>query len=88
MSDNLDKYLPEFDEDEIRNKISGFTRDQIIDMLIYAYKEKRVIAKSWDESLKKLRRIEAIIVEPSGLLNLPGVPSADDLRRMFGDDES
>jgi hypothetical protein len=88
MSDNLDKYLPEFDEDEIRNKISGFTRDQIIDMLIYAYKEKRVIAKSWDESLKKLRRIEAIIVEPSSLLNLPGVPSADDLRRMFGDDES
>jgi hypothetical protein len=88
MSDNLDRYLPEFDEDEIRNKIAGFTRDQIIDMLIYAYKEKRVIAKSWDESLKKLRRIEAIITEQSSLLNMPGVPSADDLRRMFGDDES
>jgi hypothetical protein len=88
MSDNLDRYLPEFDEDEIRNKIAGFTRDQIIDMLIYAYKEKRVIAKSWDESLKKLRRIESIIAEPSNLLNQPGVPSADDLRRMFGEDES
>jgi hypothetical protein len=88
MSDNLDKYLPEFDEDEIRNKIAGFTRDEIIEMLIYAYKEKRVIATSWDESLKKLRRIEAVIAEPSNLLNMPGVPSADDLRRMFGDDES
>lgn len=87
MSHNLDRYIPEFDEDEVRNKISGFTREQLVDILIDAYKEKRVIAKSWDESVTKLRRIGGILEEPSKLMNMPGVPSAEDLRKMLGDDE-
>jgi hypothetical protein len=37
------------DEDETRNKLSGFTRDQLLDMLICAYKEKRLWAKSLGE---------------------------------------
>ena len=56
-------------------------------MLIYEYKLKRVIAKMADEEYRKLRRIEEIIAEPSSLIEMPGIPGADDLRRMFGDGE-
>lgn len=87
MSDNLDKYLPEFDEDDARAKLAGFTREQLLDMLVYAYKEKRVWAKSLGEQQQKLSRIQDIIAEPSKLLGMPGVPTADDLRRMIEDEE-
>lgn len=87
MSDNLDKYLPEFDEDESRAKLAGFSREQLIDMLVYSYKEKRLWAKMLDEERKKFERIQQIIAEPSSLLKVPGIPSNDDLRRMMGDDE-
>ena len=46
MSDNLDKYLPEYDENEARKKLAGFSTADLTDMLIRAYKEKRVLAKS------------------------------------------
>jgi hypothetical protein len=88
MSDNLDKYLPEFDEDETRNKLAGFNRQQLLDMLVYAYKEKRVWAKMLGVEMKKLSRIQAIIEEPSTLSNMPGIPTADDLRRMIEEDEN
>ena len=88
MSDNLDKYLPEFDEEEVRNKLIGLTREQLIDMLIYDYKLKRVIAKRGDEDRKKLERIQDIITEPSTLIGMPGIPTADDLRRMIEEDEN
>jgi len=87
MSDNLDRYLPEFDEEETRAKLVGLTREQLIEMLIYDYKLKRVIAKSWDEDGRKLRQIADIIAEPSALLGMPGVPTADDLRRMTEDED-
>jgi hypothetical protein len=87
MSDNLDRYLPEFDEEETRAKLVGLTREQLVEMLIYDYKLKRVIAKSWDEDGKKLRRIADIIAEPPALLGMPGVPTADDLRRMTEEDK-
>jgi hypothetical protein len=82
MSDNLDKYLPEFDEDDARSKLVGLTTEQLTDMLIHSYKLKRVIAKMLDEEMKKFKRIEEIIAEPSSLLKIPGIPTADDLRRM------
>jgi hypothetical protein len=82
MSDNLDKYLPEFDEEEARSKLVGLTAEQLTDMLIHAYKLKRVIAKMADEEMKKMRRIEEIIGEPSSLLKMPGIPTSDDLRRL------
>jgi hypothetical protein len=53
MSDNLDRYLPEFDEEETRAKLVGLTREQLVEMLIY---------------------------------DLPGVPTADGLRRMTEDE--
>lgn len=86
MSSNLDKYLPEFDENEARAKLAGLSSQELTDHLIYEYKLKRVIAKMWDESADKLRRIEEIIAEPSKLARTPGIPSADDLRRMMGDE--
>jgi hypothetical protein len=82
MSDNLDKYIPEFDESEARAKLVGLTLEQLTDMLIYSYKLKRVIAKMLDEETRKLNRIETILAEPSGLIKMPGIPTADDLRRM------
>lgn len=87
MSDNLDKYLPEFNEDDIRSRVANFTREQLTDMLVYAYKEKRVIAKYADEQLKKLGRIEKIVAEPSSLVKMPGVPTAEDIRRMMEDED-
>ena len=88
MSDNLDRYLPEFDESEVRAKLAGFTREQLLDMLVYAYKEKRVIAKSLGEKMNKLSRIEDILNEPSSLTGMPGVPTAEDLRCMIEDDDN
>jgi hypothetical protein len=82
MSDNLDKYLPEFDEDDARSKLVGLATEQLTDMLIHSYKLKRVIAKMLDEEMKKFKRIEEIIAEPSSLHKMPGIPTADDLRRM------
>jgi DNA gyrase/topoisomerase IV subunit A len=82
MSDNLDKYLPEFDEDEIRNKLADLIAEQLKDMLVSSYKLRRVIAKMLDQEMNKLRRIEEIIAEPSSLTKMPGIPTADDLRRM------
>jgi hypothetical protein len=32
--------------------------------------------------MKKVRRMEQIISEPSSLSKMPGIPTADDLRRM------
>ncbi|MEI9981659.1 MAG: hypothetical protein WDN23_22225 [Edaphobacter sp.] len=86
MSSNLDKYLPEFDEDGARAKLADLGERQLIEMLIYEYKLKRVIAKMLDAESNKLQRIQAIIEEPSKLVSMPGVPSADDLRRMMGED--
>ncbi len=87
MSDNLDRYIPEFDEESLRIKLAAFDREQLLEMLIYAYKEKRVWAKSFDEARKKLGRIEEIVTEPSVLLNMPGIPTAEDLRRMLEDED-
>ena len=82
------KYVPEFDEEEARNKLVGLTRDQLVDMLVYSYKLRRVVEKWAEEDARKLKRIQGILSEPSGLPNTLGVPTADDLRRMIEDDEN
>ncbi len=82
MPDNIDKYVPEFDEDEQRERLSEFGREDLIGMLLRAYKEKRMLAKMCDDLASKLSRIEAIAQEPSSLLGLPDIPDAEDLRRM------
>ena len=45
MPDNIDRYVPEFDEVEMRSRLGAFSREELIEMLIRSYKEKRVIAK-------------------------------------------
>lgn len=88
MSDNLQRYLPEYDDEEERAKLSGFSREELLDMLLYAYKSRRILAKQLDEAWSKERRIKEIMEEPSALLAMPGVPGPDDLRKMFeGDDQ-
>ncbi len=82
MTDNLQRYLPEFDDDEVRQKLSGFSVSELVEMLIRAYKEKRVIAKMADEERSKVDRAKAILDEPSSLVNMPDVPGPDELRRM------
>jgi hypothetical protein len=88
MPDNLDRYIPEFDEDEARNKLIGLSREQLTDMLIYSYKLRRVVEKWAEQDTAKLRRIQSILGEPSSLTGMPGIPTADDLRRMLGDEDS
>jgi hypothetical protein len=87
MSDSLDKYLPEFDEEEIRGRLAGSSTIELTNMLILAYKEKRVLAKIVDDAWKKLDRIKQVAEEPSSLLSTPGIPTAEDLRRMMGEDD-
>jgi hypothetical protein len=82
MTDNLQRYIPEFDEDEVRQKLSGLTASDLMEMLIRAYKEKRVIAKMADEARSKVDRAKAILDEPSSLANMPDIPGPDELRRM------
>ncbi len=82
MSINLDKYLPEFDENEARGRLAGLSVEQLTDLLIDERKLKRVLAKMLDEQMGKFRRIEEIIAEPSNLIKMPGIPTADDLRHM------
>jgi hypothetical protein len=82
MTDNLQRYVPEFDEDEVRQKLSNFTGPDLIEMLIRAYQEKRVIAKMVEETQSKLDRAKAILDEPSALVNTLDIPGPDDLRRM------
>jgi hypothetical protein len=82
--DNLDKYLPEFDEEEMRERLAGSSREELTQMLIYAYKEKRVFAKMADVAWNKLNRIKAITDESSAPA---AVPTSDDLRRMLDDEQ-
>jgi len=81
----LDKYLPEFDEDAVRARLAGFSAKELTDMLVYAYKEKRVWAKVLDEETKKLRKIRDILDESSTLGGMRVVQRTDDIRRMMDD---
>jgi hypothetical protein len=82
MSEYLQRYLPEYDENEVREKLSQFSAPDLVEMLIRAYKEKRVFLKMLDESNAKLEKVQKILSEPPTLNNMPDVPTADDLRRM------
>ncbi len=83
MSDNLQRYLPEYDDEEERKKLSGFSKDELLDMLIRSYKEKRVLAKSLGEKIGRLEEIRTILDQPSSLMQMPDVPGPDDLRKMM-----
>jgi len=83
LSDNLQRYTPEFDEEDQRRKLEAFTKEQLVDMLIYAYRLSSVFAKLSDERLAKLRRMREILDEPSQLSQMPDIPGPDDLRRMW-----
>ncbi len=83
MSDNLQRYLPEYDDEEERKKLSGFAKEELLDMLIRSYKEKRVLAKLLDEESRRLQEIKAILERPSNLSQMPDVPGPDDLRKLM-----
>jgi len=82
LSDNLQRYLPEYDDEEERKKLSGFAKEELLEMLIRAYKEKRVWAKLLDEESHRLQAIREILDAPSKLIQMPDVPGPDDLRKM------
>lgn len=88
MFDYLQKYLPEFDEDATRQQLEPFGKQDLLEMLIRAYKEKRLILKMLAERDSKLSDIRASLDQPSALLAMPDVPSTDDLRRMMDDTAS
>ncbi|MFC6646448.1 hypothetical protein ACFQBQ_12805 [Granulicella cerasi] len=82
-SDNLDKYVPEFDEQQMRARVAGMSRDQLLDMLMRSYKQVRILGKQLEQAEKRFAEIRAILDQPSDLLSLPGIPTADDIRRMM-----
>lgn len=86
MADNMDRYVPEFDEAEARAKLAGLSVSELTDMLIYAYKEKRPIAKYLGEQSEKIQRIKEITNEPSKILAMRGVPGPEELRKMWEDE--
>ncbi len=83
MSDYLMRYLPEFDEAAVRQKLAGYGIEDLTHMLVTAYKEKRVLAKMIDELSSRQERIKTIVDERSTLASMPDVPGPDDLRKMF-----
>ncbi len=83
MSGNLQKYLPEFDDDETRAWLANYSKDDLLDMLVQSYKVSRLFAKMVDEQRGKLNRIESIVDEPSQLSQMPDIPGPDDLRKMM-----
>ena len=83
MSDYLQKYLPEYDDDSEREKLAGFSREDLLDMLIIAYKQKRLLAKMLDEETKKLSSIREALDQPSKLRSMLDVPGPDDLRKLM-----
>jgi hypothetical protein len=83
MADNLQRYLPEFDDENMRERLRGRSQQELVEMLIRAYKEKRVLAKLLDEEARRKERIRTILDEPTELLKMPDVPGEDDLRRMM-----
>jgi hypothetical protein len=88
MSDNLQRFLPDYDDEAERLKLSAFSKDDLLDMLVRSYKEKRVWTMYLDEQFKKLERIGEIVAEPSSLARMPGIPNATDLKRMVEDDDN
>ena len=97
MSDNLDKYLADFDEESARAQLTGYTLEELIEEVIRERKFKRVVAKMADESSRRLARVREateldeiyrIVDEPSELAKTPGIPTADDLRRMMKDEDA
>ena len=83
MSDNLQRYLPEDDEEELRQKLAGFSKDELLNMLVYSYRLTKVFAKRLDEAYAKQRSLKEILEEPSKLTQMPDVPGPDDLRKMW-----
>ena len=83
MSDYLQRYLPEYDDEEERRKLAHFSKEELLEMLVRAYKEKRVIAKMLGEQFDKQQRMRDILDEPSKLSQMPDVPGPDDIRRML-----
>ncbi len=85
MPDNIDRYLPEYDEEGMREQLEPRTRQELIDMLIGSYKRTQLWGKLLGEQDAKLSKIRAIAEEPSKLLDLPNIPGPNDLHRMFGE---
>lgn len=86
MDDNLQRYMPEYDDEGTRLKLAGFSREELVDLLLRAYKEKHLLAKLLDESAQKIAAIQDLLTKPSSLLNMPDIPSAKDLKRMMGEE--
>jgi len=85
LSDYLQRYLPEYDDEEERRKLEHFSKEELLEMLVRAYKEKRVIAKMLGEQFDKQQQIRNILDEASKLSQMPDIPGPDDIRRMLGE---
>ena len=83
MANYLQRFLPEYNEDEARERLMAFGADDLREMVLRAYKEKRLLLKMLAEADSKLRRVQGIVAEPSALSAMPDVPDDDELKKLF-----
>lgn len=71
----LKKYLPDYDVAGMREKLQVNSKEELIEMLIIAYKNGQVAAKTADLLRHKLKRIEDIVAEPNIIPSVDRPPS-------------
>ena len=65
--DYLSQYLPDFNTAEQREHLQQFNKEDLIETLLRAYKNARVMAMTADIYSSQMARIKAIAKEPSSL---------------------
>ena len=73
--DYLKQYLPDFDTPAKRIELQAFSKEDLIEMLLTAYKNTRVVATMSDLLSNKLNRIKDIAEEPWELPSVDRPPS-------------
>ncbi len=75
MDDYLKQYLPDFDTATKRAELQAFSREDLIEMLLMAYKNNRVLGKMADAAYARLRRIQEITEESLAIPSVDKPPS-------------
>lgn len=72
--DYMKRYLPDFDTAEKRANLQEFSKEELIEKLLKAYKDARLMAMTADLLDRKLSHIARIANEPTVLPNVDQPP--------------
>jgi hypothetical protein len=75
MDDYLKQYLPDFDTVAKRSELQAFSHEDLVEMLLMAYKNNRVLGMMADIAYNKLRRIQNIAEESTEIPSVDKPPS-------------